>query len=306
MMIEDGCEYCFMEVSSHAVEEKRISGLSFVGGVFTNLTLDHLDYHGTFENYRDAKKAFFNNLNENAFALSNSDDLNGKYMLSDTKAKKYFFSLKKAADFTERLQTKLIGEFNAYNILTVCAVATLLGQDKENVKELIKSLRPVEGRFNYIKSKEGITGIVDYAHTPDALENVLKTIVEMKWNGQPAEKARRIICVFGCGGDRDTSKRPIMARIGYTMSDIVILTSDNPRTENPEAIIDDMKKGIEASSQTNMYVILDRRQAIQKACELAKKGDYILLAGKGHEKYQEIHGVKTDFDDMEELKKCFA
>lgn len=306
MMVEDGCEYCFMEVSSHAVSLKRISGLVFAGGVFSNLTLDHLDYHETFENYRDAKKAFFDGLNAHAFSLSNKDDLNGEYMLQNTNAKRYFYSLKKEADFTDRLKTKLIGEFNVYNVLAVYATAVLLDQDKENVKELIKSLEPVEGRFNYIKSKDGVTGIVDYAHTPDALENVLKTIVEMKWNGLPSDKARKIISVFGCGGDRDRSKRPIMTKIGYDMSDTIILTSDNPRTENPDYIIEEMKKGILSLPQGNIYVISDRSKAIQKACELARKGDFILIAGKGHEKYQEVQGVKTHFDDMEELKKCFT
>jgi UDP-N-acetylmuramoyl-L-alanyl-D-glutamate--2,6-diaminopimelate ligase len=249
------------------------------------------------------KKKFFDKLWENAFALSNKDDLNGEYMLKDTKAKKYFYSLKKSADFTDRLKTKLIGEFNVYNVLAVYATAVLLGEDKENVKELIKSLEPVAGRFNHIKSKDGITGIIDYAHTPDALKNVLKTIVEMKWTGLPASKARRIISVFGCGGDRDRAKRPIMAKIGYDMSDILILTSDNPRTENPEDILEEMKKGIKSLPKSNVHIIPDRREAIEKACKLAKKGDYVLIAGKGHETYQEINGVKNHFDDMEELKK---
>lgn len=312
-MVNEGCEYCFMEVSSHSVIEKRISGLHFAGGVFTNLTHDHLDYHETFENYRDAKKAFFDSLHTDAFALSNIDDLNGEYIIKDTKASKNFYSLKKditnlpsgQAGFTDRLKTKLLGEFNAYNVLAVYATAILLKEDKDNVKELIKGLEPVEGRFNYVKSKDGITGIVDYAHTPDALKNVLKTIVEMKWNGLSADKARKIISVFGCGGDRDRTKRPIMAKIGYDMSDVVILTSDNPRTENPSVIIEEMKKGLPGEVE-NVHIIPDRHEAIKKAYSLAKKGDYILLAGKGHEKYQEVNGTKSHFDDMEELKKCFA
>lgn len=312
-MVNEGCEYCFMEVSSHSVIEKRISGLHFAGGVFTNLTHDHLDYHETFENYRDAKKTFFDSLHTDAFALSNIDDLNGEYIIKDTQASKNFYSLKKdlinlpsgQAGFTDRLKTKLLGEFNAYNVLAVYATAILLKEDKDNVKELIKGLEPVEGRFNYVKSKDGITGIVDYAHTPDALKNVLKTIVEMKWNGLPADKARKIISVFGCGGDRDRTKRPIMAKIGYDMSDVVILTSDNPRTENPDVILEEMKKGLPGEVE-NVHIIPDRHEAIKKAYSLAKKGDYILLAGKGHEKYQEVNGTKSHFDDMEELKKCFA
>jgi UDP-N-acetylmuramoyl-L-alanyl-D-glutamate--2,6-diaminopimelate ligase len=302
-MVDRGCQYCFMEVSSHSVSEKRIAGLTFVGGVFTNLTHDHLDYHKTIESYRDAKKMFFDGLSENAFSLSNKDDANGEYMLKDTKAKKYFYSLKTEADFTDRLETKLIGEFNAYNALAVYATAVLLGQDKKNVKELIKGLRPVEGRFNYIKSKDGITGIVDYAHTPDALENVLKAIIDMRGDTIPVVKNRKIISVFGCGGDRDRAKRPIMAKIGYDMSDIIILTSDNPRTENPEHILEEMKNGL--PDQSKVHIISDRNEAIKKACSIAKRGDFILLAGKGHEKYQEVDGVKNHFDDMEELKKCF-
>lgn len=303
MMVEEGCTHCFMEVSSHAISLKRIAGLTFTGGVFTNLTLDHLDYHETFENYRDAKKEFFDNLPESAFALSNKDDMNGEYMLINTKAKQYFYSFKKSSDFMERLTTKLIGEFNAYNVLAVYGAATLLGEDRENIKELIKGLEPVEGRFNYIKSKEGITGIVDYAHTPDALENVLKAITELKWNGQPSDRSRKIISVFGCGGDRDRSKRPIMAKIGNDMSDTVILTSDNPRSENPETILEEMRNGLPRTLGDTVHIIVDRREAIAKACSLAHKGDFILIAGKGHEKYQEVSGVKNHFDDMEELKK---
>jgi UDP-N-acetylmuramoyl-L-alanyl-D-glutamate--2,6-diaminopimelate ligase len=298
-MADNDCEYCFMEVSSHSVSEKRITGLSFVGGIFTNLTLDHLDYHKTMENYADAKKGFFDILPANGFAIANIDDERGEYMLSTTKAHKYTFGLKKKADFNEKLKTKLIGEFNAYNILGIYATAILLGKDEKKVKEIIKTLDPVPGRFQYIKSKSGITGIVDYAHTPDALENVLKTANQMKDNG-------KLITVVGCGGDRDRTKRPIMAHLGYDLSDTLILTSDNPRTEKPEDILKEMKKGLDGLSLENkVYIIEDRHVAIKKACELAKSGDFILIAGKGHENYQEVNGVKTHFDDMEELKELF-
>lgn len=302
-MVDAGCEYCFMEVSSHAVSEKRIAGLSFAGGIFTNLTLDHLDYHKTFEAYRDAKKAFFDSLPASAFILSNVDDPNGEYMYKDAKADTYVYSLKsvelgegKPIHFTDRLETKLIGEFNSYNVLAVYGAATLLGQDKEKVKEAMKDLEPAEGRFQYFKNDNGVTGIIDYAHTPDALENVLKTVNNMKEDG-------KVIAVVGCGGDRDKSKRPIMAKIAYYQSDIAILTSDNPRTEDPNDILQDMKKGIEGLPHENVFIIADRREAIQKACLLAEPGDYVLVAGKGHEKYQEINGMKSHFDDIEELKK---
>jgi len=312
-MIDEGCEYCFMEVSSHAVCEKRIEGVSFFGGIFTNLTLDHLDYHKTFENYCDAKKSFFDMLPATGFAIANIDDEKGEYMLSTTKANKYTLSLKKKADFNERIKTKLIGEFNAYNILGIYACAVLIGQDKaksikdgspdsfikefnEKIKENIKNLEPVAGRFQYIKSKNGITGIVDYAHTPDALENVLRTTNEMKKEG-------RVIAIVGCGGDRDKSKRPLMAKIGYDMSDMLILTSDNPRTEKPEDILNDMQKGLPIGHLNKVEIIIDRHIAIEKACSLSVPGDFILVAGKGHENYQEVNGVKIHFDDMEELQK---
>ena len=327
-MVDDGCEYCFMEVSSHAVCEKRIAGLYFVGGIFTNLTLDHLDYHKTIENYCDAKKAFFDILPATGFAIANIDDERGEYMLSTTKAKKYAFGLKDAqvrpmqnlhrsdlcGYFNERLETKLIGEFNLYNVLGVYATAVLLlyrdkpaspeaMQGGEKIKEIIKTLEAVSGRFQYIKSESEITGIVDYAHSPDALENVLKTINEMK-HVPVGLVHQKIITVVGCGGDRDKSKRPIMAKIGYDMSDILILTSDNPRTEKPVDILKEMKKGLKGFSlKDKVHIIENRHKAIEKACELAKSGDYILLAGKGHENYQEVNGVKTHFDDMEELQK---
>jgi len=295
-MVDNGCEYCFMEVSSHAVCEKRIMGLTFIGGIFTNLTLDHLDYHKTLENYADAKKSFFDMLPSSGFAIANVNDERGEYMLSTTKAHIYTLSFKKEADFNEHLETKLIGEFNAYNILGIYAVAVLLGQDKQKVIEIIKTLDSVPGRFQYIKSKNNVTGIVDYAHTPDALENVLKTANGLKGKG-------KVIAVIGCGGDRDKSKRPIMARIGYDMSNILILTSDNPRTEKPEDILNDMQKGLPLDVKKEVEIIIDRHMAIEKAFNLAKPGDYILVAGKGHENYQEINGVKNHFDDMEELQK---
>lgn len=296
-MVDDGCEYCFMEVSSHSVCEGRITGLHFIGGIFTNLSLDHLDYHKTIDNYCDAKKGFFDVLPATGFAIANIDDEKGEYMLSTTKANRYKFSLKKEADFNERFESKLIGEFNAYNLLGIYAVAVILGQDKEKVREVIKSLESVPGRFQYFKSENGVIGIVDYAHKPDALENVLRTANGMKGKS-------KLIAVVGCGGDRDRSKRPIMAKIGYDMSDILILTSDNPRTEKPEAILEEMKKGLEGLYlEGKVYIITDRGDAIEKACDLAQPGDFILIAGKGHETYQEVNGAQTHFDDLEELQK---
>jgi UDP-N-acetylmuramoyl-L-alanyl-D-glutamate--2,6-diaminopimelate ligase len=309
-MVDDGCEYCFMEVSSHSVSEKRITGLCFVGGIFTNLTLDHLDYHKTLENYAEAKKGFFDMIPSSGFIIANIDDERGEYMLGSTKANKYTLSLKKEMDssgnevnFKERLETKLIGEFNMYNILGIYAVAVLLGQDKEKVKTAIKELESVDGRFQYIKSKDGIIGIVDYAHTPDALLNVLETINNLKGLPKQGFGKAKIITVFGCGGDRDKSKRPLMARIGYDMSDVLIMTSDNPRTEKPEDILNDMRNGISLEALDKVEIIIDRHLAIEKACVIAKRGDYILVAGKGHEKYQETNGMKSHFDDMEELEK---
>lgn len=296
-MVEKGCQYVFMEVSSHALDQNRVAGINFTGGIFTNLTHDHLDYHKNLESYFKAKKKFFEILPENAFALSNIDDEKGNAMLDDIKAKKYTYGFKNKADFNEVLETKLIGEFNAYNTLAVYATMILLGEDKIKVKEIIKNLEPVEGRFNYIKSSSGITGIVDFAHTPDALENVLKTIQKMK------KESERIISIFGCGGDRDPFKRPIMTKIVYEISDITIPTADNSRSEDIEKIFEDMKKGLPSKIVKEIYFIADRSEAIKKACQLAKSGDYILLAGKGHEKYQEIKGIKNHFNDMEEFKK---
>lgn len=296
-MIDAGCEYCFMEVSSHSVSEKRVSGLSFVGGIFTNLTLDHLDYHKTFDEYAAAKKGFLDMIPSTGFAIANIDDERGLYMLSTTEAHKYTLGLKQKADFSIKLESKLVGEFNAYNILGIYAVAVLLGVDESKVKEQIKTLDPAPGRFQAIKSEEGIIGIVDYAHTPDALENVLKTAGQMKNGG-------KLIAVVGCGGDRDRSKRPIMARLGYDLADILILTSDNPRTEKPEDILEEMRKGIDGLPvEGKVNIIVDRHKAIAKACLYSNKGDIILIAGKGHENYQEVNGIKSHFDDMEELEK---
>ncbi len=296
-MVEKNCKYVFMEVSSHALDQNRVVGINFTGGIFTNLTHDHLDYHKDLESYFRAKKNFFEMLPKKAFALSNIDDKKGNAMLDGIKAKKYTYGFRNKADFNEVLETKLIGEFNAYNTLAVYATMILLGEDKIKVKEIIKNLEPVEGRFNYIKSSSGITGIVDFAHTPDALENVLKTIQKMK------KENERIISIFGCGGDRDPFKRPIMTKIVYEMSDIIIPTADNSRSEDIEKIFEDMKKGLPSEIIKEVYFITDRSEAIKKACQLAKSGDYILLAGKGHEKYQEIKGVKNYFNDMEEFKK---
>jgi len=296
-MADKGCEYVFMEVSSHGIDQKRIAGINFVGGIFTNLTHDHLDYHKSFENYFLAKKKFFQNLSKNAFALSNIDDEYGKKILENIKVKKYTYGFKNPANFSERLKTKLIGEFNAYNILAVYGTAILLGFDEEKVKEIIKNLEPVAGRFENIEGKNGITGIVDFAHTPDALEKVLLTIKDFK------SENSKIITVFGCGGDRDSSKRRIMGKIGASLSDIAIFTSDNSRSEDPEKIIAEMKTDLSLADSKKVVIIPDRHKAIEKAVKLAQKGDIILCAGKGHEEYQEIKGIKNHFNDMEELKK---
>ncbi len=296
-MVKKGCQYVFMEVSSHAVDQKRIAGINFAGGVFTNLTQDHLDYHKSMDNYFRAKKKFFKIIPKGSFALSNTDDSFGNKMLEGIKAKKYAYGFKSKADFNEHLQSKLIGEFNAYNILAIYATAVLLGQDKDKVKEILKNLESVAGRFQSIKSENGVTGIVDFAHTPDALENVLKTINKMK------DQIQKVITVVGCGGDRDKTKRPIMAKISYDMSDILIMTSDNPRNEKPEDILRDMEEGLKGLDKNRYFIIADRRDAIKKACEVANKGDYVLLAGKGHENYQVVGNEKLHFNDTEELKK---
>ncbi len=311
-MVAEGCSHCFMEVSSHAIVQHRISGLKFTGAIFTNITHDHLDFHQTFDAYIKAKKKFFDDLPSSAFALINKDDPHGAVMLQNTKATKKTFALKSAADFTCRIMenglqglvltingkevwTKLIGAFNAYNLLGIYAAAILLGEEREEVLKIISGLGAVEGRFQYLKAPNGITGVVDYAHTPDALENVLNTLREIRSANE------KIITVVGCGGNRDKTKRPIMAAIACEKSDKVILTSDNPRSEEPEAIIADMEKGVSRSFRARALTVTDRREAIRTACHLAQKGDIILLAGKGHEKYQEIKGVKYPFDDMEIL-----
>ncbi len=312
-MVETGCEYCFMEVSSHAVVQNRIAGLSFSGGVFTNITHDHLDYHKTFENYIEAKKGFFDKLPGSAFALTNIDDRNGGVMIQNTKAKKYTYGLKQMADFKCRLLENridgmqinidgtelwcnLVGMFNAYNITAIYAVAILLDQDKEQVLTLLSGLDAAEGRFESIKDDNNVVAIVDYAHTPDALKNVLSTINQIQQGGG------RIITVVGAGGDRDTTKRPEMGKIAAAMSQQVILTSDNPRSEDPETIIDEMMAGIDITDKRKVLMIANRKEAIKTAYAFAQSGDIILVAGKGHEKYQEIKGVKHPFDDKQIIK----
>lgn len=313
-MAEAGCEYAFMEVSSHAVVQHRITGLHFKGAVFSNITHDHLDYHKTFNEYIKAKKGLFDQLPSDAFALTNADDKNGLIMLQNTKANRYTYSLKNIADFkckiienhltglllnidNKEVWVKLIGSFNAYNILAVYATAVLLKQDSTNVLTALSSLNSVEGRFQYYKSKLGVIGIVDYAHTPDALKNVLETIHDIRTGNE------QVITLVGCGGDRDTVKRPVMAAIASEYSDKTILTSDNPRSEDPEDILNQMQSGINPAQAKKTLRISDRKEAIKTACALAKAGDIILIAGKGHEKYQEIKGVKHDFDDYQIFKE---
>ena len=311
-MVDVDCDFVFMEISSHAVHQQRIAGVKFEGGVFTNLTHDHLDYHKTFENYRDAKKAFFDNLNPDGFALTNVDDKNGRFMLQNTKSTKYTYGVDNNADFKVKIIdydligmqldidddiifTTLTGKFNASNLAAVYGTAILLDIPKEDVLQSMTILQSAEGRFNCIRNEEGITGIVDYAHTPDALENILSTIREVL----PANQ--KIISIVGCGGNRDKDKRPMMAKIAINLSHFVILTSDNPRDESPADIIKEMERGIPTYRSKDTLSIVDRREAIKTAKLLAKKGDVILLAGKGHEKYQEIKGVKYPFDDMKTL-----
>lgn len=316
-MVAKGCDYCFMEVSSHAVAQHRIEGLQFAGGIFTNLTHDHLDYHKTFENYLKAKKAFFDGLNKGAFALTNVDDKNGSVMLQNTKAHRKGYSIKNMADYKGKILEnqfdglvlnvdgddvyfKLVGSFNAYNLLAVYGAAMLLEQDKAKVLTSLSKLSGAEGRFDYVISPNKIVGIIDYAHTPDAVQNVLSTIHDIR------KGSEKVITVIGCGGDRDKTKRPIMAKVAATLSDKVILTSDNPRSEDPAQIIKDMEAGLDANTQRKAISITDRREAIKTAVHLAQPGDIILLAGKGHEKYQEINGVKNHFDDKEELAEQFG
>ena len=313
-MIEKGCDYCFMEVSSHALAQGRVNGLHFTGGVFTNITQDHLDYHHTFSEYRDVKKSFFDSLNKDAFALVNKDDKNGSKMLEGTKVKKLSYALKSLANYRCKVLenqfegmllqinkvdvwVKLIGDFNAYNILAVYAVAKQFDFEDYEVLTALSMLNAAEGRFQFIRNEDAITGIVDYAHTDDALKNVLSTINTIRTNTES------LITIVGCGGDRDKSKRPLMAQVACNLSTQVIITSDNPRSENSEDIIKDMIAGLSPVQKKKVLVITDRRQAIMTAGKLAHENDIILLAGKGHEKYQEINGEKFPFDDMEELKQ---
>ncbi len=313
-MLEAGCEYVFMEVSSHAIEQRRIAGVEFEGGVFTNLSHDHLDYHKTFKAYLNAKKRFFDDLSKSAFAITNIDDRNGEVMLQNSKARKYNYALKKLANFKGRILeneltglhidlnghdffSRLIGQFNAYNILAVYAVATLLDHDEHELLTGLSKLETAEGRFDTIFSEsKKILGIVDYAHTPDALENVLRTIDKMSKGGS------NLISVVGCGGDRDRKKRPLMAKTACDYSQHIIITSDNPRTEDPLEIIKEMEVGVPPYARNKVLVIENRLQAIKTACRLARAGDIVLVAGKGHEKYQEINGVKHPFNDKEILK----
>jgi UDP-N-acetylmuramoyl-L-alanyl-D-glutamate--2,6-diaminopimelate ligase len=313
-MINAGCEYCFMEVSSHAIAQGRISGLNFAAGVFTNLTQDHLDYHNTFAEYRDVKKSFFDALPKTAFSLTNKDDKNGMKMLEGTKAKKQTYSLKSASDYKCRVLenqfegmllninkvnvwVKLIGDFNAYNMLSVYAAANLFEFENDQVLTAMSMLTAVEGRFQYLQSEEKITAIVDYAHTDDALKNVISTINNIRTNTE------KLITVVGCGGDRDKTKRPLMASVACNLSNQVILTSDNPRSENPDTIIEDMMRSLDPVQIKKVLVITDRRQAIRTACRLANANDIVLVVGKGHEKHQEINGKKFPFNDLEELKQ---
>ena len=315
-MVEAGCSYAFMEVSSHAVDQQRIAGLEFAGGIFTNLTHDHLDYHKTFENYLKAKKAWFDTMSPKAFALVNADDRNGLVMLQNCKAGHYTFSVRGLADFRcriieqsfkgmglkimdEEVWTRFIGDYNASNLLAVYGAAALLGAEKNEILTTLSSLTPVAGRMEVISSENGITGIVDYAHTPDALINVIGTINKIRAGDI------QLITIVGAGGDRDKTKRPKMAAISADGSTKVILTSDNPRTENPEMILDDMEAGITIEMKKKTLRIADRREAIKTAVMLANQGDVILVAGKGHETYQEINGVRHHFDDREELRKAF-
>ena len=313
-MVNAGVDYCFMEVSSHGIHQKRTEGLHFSGGVFTNLSHDHLDYHATFSEYRDVKKSFFDHLPKTAFALSNIDDKNGAVMMQNTNAKKRTYALKTYADYKAQILenqlsglllkindsevwVRLIGTFNAYNLLAIYGTAVELGMESLEVLRLLSELESVSGRFQYVVSNGKITAIVDYAHTPDALENVLKSINDIR------TKNEQLITVVGCGGDRDKTKRPIMADIASDLSDKIIITSDNPRTENPETIIEEMERGVAPQNFKKTVSITDRKQAIKTACQLAQANDIILIAGKGHETYQEINGVRHDFDDMKMVKE---
>ena len=315
-MIDAGVDFCFMEVSSHGIHQKRTEGLVFTGGIFTNLSHDHLDYHQTFAAYRNVKKEFFDGLPKSAFALTNIDDKNGNFMLQNTQAKKKTYALKTLADFKVKILekqlsgtlisvdgtevwTKLIGIFNIYNLTAIIATAELLGLEKLETLTIISALESVSGRFEYVISEDGITAIIDYAHTPDALKNVLETINDIRTGNE------KVITVVGCGGDRDKTKRPKMANIASQLSSQAIFTSDNPRTENPQTILDEMEVGVASENYRKTLTVLDRRQAIKTACKLSEVGDIILIAGKGHENYQEINGLRSSFDDLVEVKNCF-
>lgn len=316
-MVATGCDYAFMECSSHAIHQKRIGGLEFAGGIFTNLTRDHLDYHKTFENYRDAKKAFFDSLGKGAFAITNADDKNGMVMVQNTQAAVRTYSTRTAADFKGRIleesiegmlisidgrevSVHFVGRFNVSNLLAVYGAAVMLGEPADEVLRVLSDLRPVNGRFEAMRAPAGYSAIVDYAHTPDALVNVLDAIREI------VHGRGRVITVCGAGGNRDKGKRPLMAREASTRSDRLILTSDNPRFEEPQAILDDMLAGLDEDLRRKTLVIVDRREAIRTACMMAQPGDVILVAGKGHEPYQEVKGVKHHFDDHEELREAFG
>ena len=316
-MVDAGCDYAFMECSSHAIAQKRIGGLKFAGGLFTNLTRDHLDYHKTVENYRDAKKAFFDGLDKDAFAITNADDKNGQYMVQNTKAQVKTYSIRSMADFKAKIiechfegmyldingkevGVQFIGKFNVSNLLAVYGAAIMLGKKPDDILVILSTLKSVSGRLEPIHSPEGYTAIVDYAHTPDALENVLNTINEVL-NGKG-----KVITVCGAGGNRDKGKRPIMAQTAAKLSDKVIITSDNPRFEEPQDIINDMLAGLDNKQMKKVVSIVDRKEAIRTACMMAEKGDVILIAGKGHEDYQEIKGVKHHFDDREIVRGIFS
>lgn len=320
-MVKEGCTHCFMESSSHAIDQRRIAGIQYTGAVFTNISHDHLDYHKTFENYIKAKKRLFDDLPAGAFALVNVDDKRGAVMLQNTKATKKSFSLRTGSDFkgkvlsnslqglemeigcqglpAQQVWFKLIGDFNAYNLLAAYGVGISLGEDPEELLTQLSDVQPARGRFEQVISPDGITAIVDYAHTPDALQNVLKTIQNVR------TKNEQVIAVVGCGGDRDKSKRPEMASIATELSDRAILTSDNPRSEDPDQIIEDMKAGVSTTNFRKVLSVTNRREAIRAACMMAQPGDIVLVAGKGHETYQEINGVKHDFDDFKVIEEVF-
>ncbi len=315
-MVEEGIQYCFMEVSSHGIEQRRISGLEFAGGIFSNLTHDHLDYHNSFEDYRDVKKDFFDNLPNTAFSLVNKDDKNGKYMVQNTKSRIFTYGLKTYADYKIKILesslegmllkinesefwSNLSGKFNAYNLLAVFSTASILGMPFSETLQLMSMLKNVKGRFEYLKLNN-ITAIVDYAHTPDALKNIINSINEIKTNKES------LITIIGCGGNRDKSKRPVMGDIASSLSSKVIFTSDNPRNESPEKIIQDMVSGVKPLNSVKTISIANRKEAIKTACQLAKSNDIILIAGKGHEKFQEINNKKHLFDDYKVVKECLT